>query len=192
MPGRLRSATAIADQPARKRWSKRRWDDVFLSREQRHPRAMRVPASAPVEKDGQAPHDLELAIQFHEDRWICHLPPLVALERQLSIQLAEGLRRLEPSQLDVLTLVVSKRSIASRQLSDAIPQFGPERRCAEAGFTKERKVMLRVISSISSKVTADSLVRDKSIRMAGWATWQVPHDCRRLRSAATKRRGTGA
>ena len=120
-----------------------------------------------VEKDGQAPHDPELAIQFHEDRWICHLPPLVALERQLSIQLAEGLRRLEPSQLHVLTLVVSKRSIASRQLSDAIPHFGSERRCAEAGFTKERKVMLCAISSISSKVTADSLVRDKSIRIAG-------------------------
>ena len=136
MRGSPRSATRIADQPARERWSKRRWDDVFLSREQRHPRPMRVPAFAVVEQDGQAPHDPELPIQFHEDRWICHLPPLVALERQLSIQLAEGLRRLEPSQLDVLTLVMSKRSITSRQLSDAIPHFGAERRCAEAGFTK--------------------------------------------------------
>ena len=192
MCGRLRSATAIAEQPACKRWAKRWWDDVFLGREQRHPRPMRVPTFALVEQDGQAPHDPELPIQFREDRWICNLPPLAALERQLSIQFAEGLRRLEPSQLDVLKLVMSKRSITSRQLSDAIPHFGAERRCAEVGFTKERKVMLRAISSISSKVTADSLIRDKSIRIAGWASWQVPHDCRKLRSAATKRRGTGA
>ena len=40
---------------------------------------------------GRAPQRPELPIQFHEDRWICHLPPLVSLERQLSIQLAEGL-----------------------------------------------------------------------------------------------------
>ena len=167
MSGRLRNATAIADQPARIRWAKRWWDDVVLGREQRHPRPMRVPAFALIEQDGQAPHDPELPIQFDEDRWICHLPPLVAVERQLSIQLAERLRRLEPSQLDVLKLVMSKRSITTRQLSDATPHFGAERRCAEAGFTKERKVMLCAISSISSKVTADSLVRDKSIRIAG-------------------------
>ena len=128
---------------------------------------MRIPAFALIEQDGQAPHEPELPIQFDEDRWICHLPPLVAVERQLSIQLAERLRRLEPSQLDALKLVMSKRSITSCQLSDATPHFGAERRCAEAGTTKERKLMLCAISSISSKVTADSLVRDKSIRIAG-------------------------
>ena len=144
MSGRLRNATAIADQPARKRWAKRWWDDVVLGREQRHPRPMRVPAFALVEQDGQAPHDPEPPIQLDEDRWICHLPPLVAVERQLSIQLAERLRRLEPSQLDVLMLVMSKPSITTRQLSDATPHSRAERCCARVGHQKANSNVLRL------------------------------------------------
>ena len=133
MRGRLRSATAIADQPARKRWAKRWWDDVVLGREQRHPRPMRVPTLAVVEQDGQAPNDPELPIQFHEDRWICDQSPLVCLERQLSIQLAEGLplpsseanlAKLQAEKRQSLSLVGELAQSTSQQGSHRGPQLG--------------------------------------------------------------------
>ena len=126
MRGRLRSATAIAEQPARirwparKRWAKRWWDDVVLGREQRHPRPMRVPVLAVVEQDAQAPKDPELPIQFHEERGICDQPTLVSLERQLSIQLAEGLP-LPSSKANLAKLQAEKRQPPGESQLSATP-----------------------------------------------------------------------
>ena len=102
-------------------WTKRWWDDVALGREQRHPRPMRVPTLALVEQDGQAPNDPELPILFHEDRWICHLPPLVLIERQHCVVKAERSRRVEPAHADVLGRVILELRIKSRQHLEAIP-----------------------------------------------------------------------
>ena len=133
MCGRLRSATAIAEQPARKRWAKRWWDDVVLGRDQRHPRPMPVPVLAVVEQHGQAPNDPELPIQFHEERGTCDQPTLVSLERQLSIQLAEGLplpsskanlAKLQAEKRQSLSLVGELAQSTSQQGSHRGPQLG--------------------------------------------------------------------
>ena len=100
---------------------------------------MRVPGLAVVEQDGQTPKDPEIPDQrFDEDRWIRHMPRLVSLERQLSVPLAEGLRRLEPAQADVLAPVMPELGIKSRQFPDAAPHSRAERRCVRMGFAKKR------------------------------------------------------
>ena len=122
---------------------------------------MRIPVLAIVEQDGQAPNDPEIPVPFHEHRWIRHLPPLVSLERQLSIPPAERLRSLEPAQAHVIKRVMPKLNITSRQLSDAMPHSRAERCCARVGFTKKGKEVFRASPSKSSKVPADSLVCDE-------------------------------
>ena len=133
MRGKLRSATAIAEQAASKRWAKRWWDHVVLGGDQRHPRPMRVPVLAVVEQDAQAPNDPELPIQFHEERGICDQPTLVSLERQLSIQVAEGLplpsskanlAKLQAEKRQSLSLVGELAQSTSQQGSHRGPQLG--------------------------------------------------------------------
>ena len=69
------------------------------------------------------------------------MPRLVSLERQLSVPLAEGLRRLEPAQADVLAPVLPHLGIKSCQFPDAIPHSRAERRCVRMGFAKKRLVL---------------------------------------------------
>ena len=94
---------------------------------------MRVPVLAVVEQDAQAPNDPELPIQFHEDSGICDQPTLVSLERQLSIQLAEGLplpsseanlAKLQAEKRQSLSLVGELAQSTSQQGSHRGPQLG--------------------------------------------------------------------
>ena len=91
------------------------------------------------------------------------MPRLVSLERQLSVPLAEGLRRLEPAQADVLGPVMPELGIKSRQFPEAIPHSRAERRCVRMNFAKKRKVLFCASSPTSSKVLGDSIVCDERI-----------------------------